>query len=305
MDVGEVRPIEHGSCTDLYVVETGMYDVTGYGGVYFLDSDRPAIVETGIGTDRDVILDALASVGIDHDDVEAIVLTHVHLDHAGGAGFLAKSCENATIFVSERGSPHLIDPERLVAGTKAAVGKQWRHYTEPVPVPRERIQTVGSDETIDLGNHHLIAYPAPGHARHQLVFHVPTMDAVFTGDATGLWIPDRQHAHQSTPPPEFDLEQAIADLHRIDQLAPTTLLFTHFGAAPGRTELLEEYANTLSAWVEAVDSRRSRTKTDENVIESFVEQTDLTEVWGEEKGRAETRLNVAGVLAYLDRQGSA
>ena len=126
MDVGDVRPVTTGGCTDLYLVETGMFDVTGYGGVYVLDAHQPAIIETGIGTNHEVVLGALAELGIAPESIGVIAVTHVHLDHAGGAGFLADACENATVTAHERGAPHLVDPDRLVAGTKAAVGDAWQ-----------------------------------------------------------------------------------------------------------------------------------------------------------------------------------
>lgn len=302
MDVGEIRKVTRGECTDLWLVETGMFDVTGYGGVYLLDAERPAIVETGTGANVDVIRDAMARVGIAPEAVEVIAVTHVHLDHAGGAGYLAASCPNATVVVSDRGAPHLVDPSRLVAGTKDAVRDQWRHYAEPRPIPEARIRAIDPGARIDLGDRHLVAHPAPGHARHQLVFEVPEQRAVFTGDAAGLLLPGRNEIHQTSPPPEFDLEQAIEDVATLQSLDVETLLYTHFGEAAATNDRLSGYQETLQSWVRDVERVAASTESDEATIEYFTEAIELADVWSQEKAAAEIGLNVRGVLAYLERR---
>lgn len=301
MDVGEIKPITLDACEDLYLIETGMYDVTGYGGVYLLDADEPILVESGIGTNYEAILDAIRTIGLSPADIETIAVTHVHLDHAGGAGLLAAECQNATVVVSERGAPHLIDPERLVAGTKAAVGDQWRYYVEPEPVPEDRVRRVAEGDRIDAGNYALTVHEAPGHARHQVVFSVPAMDAVFTGDAAGLWLTDENRVHQTSPPPEFDLEQAIADAEMIRDLEPQTLLFTHFGPATNAKTVLSNYPRVLREWVDAVADKRERYDDEAAVIAALVDENDLVPIWGERKAKAETTINARGVIRYLDR----
>src|SRR6056297_2224002 len=104
---------------DVYYVDTCMYNVDGYGSVYILATDRPALVDTGLGTNHEYILDALDELGV--DDLAYIIPTHAHLDHAGGAGFIAEQFPEAEVLTHERGVRHLVDPKRLVAGTKAAV----------------------------------------------------------------------------------------------------------------------------------------------------------------------------------------
>lgn len=300
MGIGDVRQVVTGSCADLRFVDTGMYEVAEYGSVYVLDAERPAVVETGIGTHYERILDAIDEVGLDPEDVEVIAVTHVHLDHAGGAGFLAEACPNATVVVHEIGAPHLTDPGRLWEGTKQAVGEQITHYVEPRPVPDDRVRAIEDGDVIDLGDHELRAHHASGHAPHQVVYEDPTNDAVFTGDAAGLYVPERDEALPTSPPPDFDLEQAIADVELIRDIAPETLLYSHFGPAL-RTHQLGDYARRLEEWVEAVAAARAELGDDEAVIQHFVGETDASEIWGVQKGRGETAMNVRGVLRYLDR----
>ena len=300
MAIGDVREIATGSCSDLWFVDTGMYEVVEYGSVYILDAERPAIVETGIGTHYERILDAVEEVGLAPEDIEVIAVTHVHLDHAGGAGFLAEACPNATVVVHEIGAPHLVDPGRLWEGTKQAVGEQIVHYVKPDPVSENRIREIQDGHRIDLGDHALVAHHAPGHAPHQVVFEDPANDAVFTGDAAGLYVPGRDRAEPTSPPPDFDLEQALGDVETIQSLDRETLLYSHFGPAL-RTHQLDGYARRLSDWVQAVAAARNELEDDGAVIEHFAGETAASEIWGAEKGRGETAMNVRGALQYLDR----
>lgn len=302
MAIGDVRAVDENGVEDLYYVDIGMYGTEGYGAVYILDAEVPAIVETGMGRNHEMILDALDELGIRRAEVEVIAPTHVHLDHAGGAGILAQECPNAEVLTHEIGVPHLIDPDRLVEGTKRAVGEQWQYYDEPIPVPEDRITSLNEGDEIDLGDHVLDVYHAPGHAPHQVVFHDRQNDAVFAGDAAGIWIPEANRVRQTTPPPNFDLELAENDAERLEDIDPETLLFTHFGPNYDPQAVLEEYEDVLSAWVAEVEAARDELPDDEAVVEQFVDTTEMAEYWGEEKAEAEERLNTTGVLVYLDHR---
>lgn len=295
---GDLEPVP--GCTDLYYHDTGMYGVSEYGSVYVLDADRPAVIDTGIGTNVELLYDSLDELGIGTNDLAYVLPTHVHLDHAGGAGFLADRYPESTVLTHEIGVDHLVDPERLVAGTKAAVEDQWKHYVEPKPVPEDRIEGLAGGETIDLGDRSLNVYHVPGHAPHQVIFEDDRDRAVFTADAAGIWVPSRTELRETTPPPQFDLEGALADVETIRSLEPEHLCFGHFGSRAYDDELLSGYRRTLVEWVEAIRQKRAELDDDEAVIEYFVEHTDAENLWSEEKLAAETRLNVRGVFAYLE-----
>ncbi|PSP55585.1 MBL fold metallo-hydrolase [Halobacteriales archaeon QS_1_67_19] len=299
---GDLREVTTGSCSDLYYLDTGMYDTDEYGAVYIYDSARPAIVETGIGTHHELILDALDELGIEREEVAVIAPTHVHLDHAGGAGFLAEACPNAEVMVHEIGAPHLVDPSRLVAGTKEAVGDQWEFYVEPEPVPRDRVVELNAGDVINLGDHHLEAYHAPGHAPHQCVYYDRDDDALFTGDAAGIWVPSKGEIRETSPPPNFDGEQCLADLETIRDLRPETLLYTHFGPREYENGVMDEYAAVLREWVDAVERKYEELGDARAVEDYFADATEMGDVWGERKAGEEARLNVRGALTYLDRR---
>ena len=302
MAIGDYSPVETGDSDDYYYLDTGMYDVERYGTVYLLDAERPAILDTGIGTNYGFILEALEGIGIDPEEVAAIVPTHVHLDHAGGAGYLAEACPNADVYVHRIGAPHLADPSRLVEGTKRAVEDQWKYYAEPRPIDEERIVELEDGDVIDLGDRTLEAYHAPGHAPHQLIYYDPDGEVLTAGDAAGIWVPDLERIRQTSPPSNFDLEACLEDVDTIRSLEPETILFGHFGPVSASDDLLVEYKDVLADWVDAVETKRAELEDDEAVIEHFEDETEMAEVWGERKARAEERLNVRGVLAYLDHR---
>ncbi|WP_226005089.1 MBL fold metallo-hydrolase [Natrinema salinisoli] len=305
MGIGDVREVTTGDCSDLYCLDTGMYDTSEYGAVYILDDDRPAVVDTGIGTNYDRLREALAAVGVGLDDLEVIALTHVHLDHAGGAGFLAADCPNAEVYVPALGADHVVDPSRLVAGTKNAVGDQWTHYVEPEPVPEERVVAIEDGDVIDLGTHELRVHAAPGHAPHQVVFEDPANDAVFVADAAGIWVPETEAIRETSPPSNFDLEQCLADLETLAEIDPDVFCYPHFGPRSVGDNVegaLAAYATVLEEWVDAVAEKRAELDDDEAVVEHFAEVTEMSDVWGEEKSSAEAKLNTRGVLGYLDHR---
>jgi glyoxylase-like metal-dependent hydrolase (beta-lactamase superfamily II) len=314
MALGDIYEATAGAATDVYYVDTEMYDTPEYGSVYIVDAERPALVDTGIGTNYEAILDAMGELGIEPEDLAVIAPTHVHLDHAGGAGYLAAECPNADVYVHERGAAHLADPDRLWEGTKAAVEDQIQYYAEPKPVPEERIVELAGDaaerdeegrpaaeDTIDLGDRTLEVFHAPGHAPHQAVFYDPDSDGVFTADAAGILTPGLDGVRQTSPPPTFDLEQILADVALIERLEPSALFYGHFGDSPV-DDNLTEYAAVIQEWVAAVAAARDRLDDDEAVIDHFAERAETVDVWGPEKARAEERMNVRGVLRYLDQR---
>ncbi|QLG50136.1 MBL fold metallo-hydrolase [Natrinema halophilum] len=305
MEVGDVREVTTGSCSDIYYLDTGMYETSEYGAVYIIDDERPAVVDTGIGTNLDLLEDALAEVGIERDDLEVIAVTHIHLDHAGGAGFLAREHPNADVYVHGIGVDHLVDPSQLVAGTKNAVGDQWEYYVEPLSIPAERVVPIEDGDVIDLGAHELVVHAAPGHAPHQVVFEDPTNDAVFVADAAGIWVPEVEMIRETSPPSQFDLEQCLDDLETLKELDPDVFLYPHFGprfVGDDAEQALEEYATVLTEWVAAVEAKRDELADDEAVIDHFATSGAMDDVWGEEKSSAEAAMNARGVLGYLEHR---
>lgn len=297
MAIGDVTAVT--AADQVYYVDTGMYDTEEYGAVYLIDAEQPAIVDSGIGTNYGRILDGLEAVGIDPTALSYILLTHVHLDHAGGAGHLLERCSNATVLCHDVGVRHLTDPERLIEGTKDAVEGQWQYYADPKPVPENRISGLSDGDTVDLGDRAIEVHRTPGHAPHQVLFYDTGDSLLFTGDAAGIYVPSRDQVVQTTPPSNFDLEQCLEDVRTIEQLDPERLCFAHFGDRAFETDLAEQYKRTLIEWVEAIRQKRAELASEEAVLRHFVQNARLRETWGDEKAEAEARLNARGVLGYL------
>ena len=299
MAIGDLYEVEYPSVSDVYYLDTGMYDTAEYGALYVVDAPEPALVDTGIGPNVGNTLAALDELGIGRDELSYIVPTHVHLDHAGGAGYLAAECPSATVVCHEAGVPHLVDPERLWEGTKRAVGEQFEHYREPKPIPEERVRSVRGGDAIDLGDRVIDIYDAPGHAPHQAVFHSPHDDAVFVADAAGIYAQRQDSVRPTSPPPSFDLDECLADVATLRELDPAVLLYAHYG--PAETgEKLDIYEGVLTEWVREVAACREQLDDDEAVVEEMGERTPVIEPWSERKVRTEAEMNTRGVLEYLD-----
>jgi glyoxylase-like metal-dependent hydrolase (beta-lactamase superfamily II) len=200
-----------------------------------LESDRAAIVDTGTRDSVPGVLAALDHLGIAPERVDWIVLTHVHLDHAGGAGHLMKRLPQARLAVHPRGAPHVVAPERLWAGTVAVYGRESAEatYGEPVAVPAERVVVLADGASVSLAGRELQCIDAPGHARHHLVLRDAATGHLFTGDAFGisyreLDVGGRALAFPASTPVQFDPDAMRRTLERLLALRPDAVYLTHW-----------------------------------------------------------------------------
>ncbi len=297
----EPQRVTAGKTDDIWYVDVELFDTTGYGSVYLITGDEPAIVDTGTGRNYQTILDGLAALGIAPEELSAILLTHVHLDHAGGASPLVDACPNADVYIHESGVRFLRDPTRLWEGTKQVLGERIAYYREPDPIPKHRIIELTDGETVTLGNRKLDVHHAPGHAFHQVVYHDRPSNGIFTADAAGIYLPSIGRIRHTSPPPGFNFEGCLEDIEMLESLDSTALYYGHFGDQPTE-DRLTEYRNVLTEWVESVAEKRTELGDDEEVIEYFVTHVETTETWREAHARGEERMNVEGVLHYLDNR---
>lgn len=222
------------------LVDTG-YVRPGVAAAYVVRGDRSAaIVETATSLCAPRILDALRSSGIAPGDVSHVVVTHVHLDHAGGAGTLVRALPRAKLVVHPRGARHLVDPAKLVAGTIEVYGEEQfrRLYGEIVPVPADRVVEAPEGFALDLGGRPLRVLDAPGHARHHFVLHDPKSSGFFTGDAFGLSYREADSAagafvFPTTTPVQFDPPALHATIDRMLAEKPERMYLTHYGMVSG------------------------------------------------------------------------
>ncbi|GHV55544.1 MBL fold metallo-hydrolase [Synergistales bacterium] len=197
-----------------------------------------ALIDTGHNAAFPYISAGLGELGISKEAVRYVCATHVHLDHAGGAGICMREFPNATLVVHPRGARHMIDPAKLMAGAEEVYGKEEadRTYGTLVPIPEERVHTAGDNEEVNVGGILLTCLHTPGHALHHMAYHYKAARSVFTGDSFGVSLPrydadfkGRCFVVPTTSPVQFDPEAMISSIDRIEALAPERLYLTHFG----------------------------------------------------------------------------
>jgi glyoxylase-like metal-dependent hydrolase (beta-lactamase superfamily II) len=218
---------------------------------YLIDGPAPVLVETGSQSSVPVVLDALSAMGLGPDDLAGVVVTHVHLDHAGGAGDVARAFPRATLYVHPRGARHLVDPTRLVASAATVYGAALDSlYGRLRPTEAGRVKALEDGERIDVGGgRHLDIVHSPGHAKHHLAVHDDGSGALFVGDAVGVRLPGAGPLRPATPPADFDLAQALDSLRRFGERGPAAIALAHYGVVPGAPQdILAEAADVLNAW---------------------------------------------------------
>lgn len=200
------------------------------------------LVETGPGSTLPTLLAALGDRGIAPRDIRAVLLTHIHLDHAGAAGWWAQ--QGVDIWVHPFGAPHLVDPTKLVASAGRIYGERMeRLWGDLLPAPPERVRPVDDGETIAVAGLRFVAVETPGHARHHHVYRLG--DVAFTGDAAGIRLPGVPWVDLPAPPPEFDRESWQRSIDRLRELRLSTLYPTHFG----RTDAVAEQLDGVEMWL--------------------------------------------------------
>jgi glyoxylase-like metal-dependent hydrolase (beta-lactamase superfamily II) len=222
---------------------------------YLLTGPAPVLIETGSQSSVPALLEALAALGVGADDLAGVAVTHIHLDHAGGVGDVARAFPSASVYVHGKGARHLVDPSRLVDSAARVYGPLLDSlYGRLDPTPAERIHVLEDGEEIRVGpDRVLVTVDSPGHAKHHLALHDSASGVLFAGDAVGVRLPDAGVLRPSTPPPDFDLEQAIHSLGRFAERRPAGLALAHYGLVPDPISLLDEARETLTRWAEVAE----------------------------------------------------
>ena len=220
---------------------------------YLLLVEEPAVVDPGPTSTLDTLSAGLAAHGVALADLRAILLTHIHLDHAGATGELVRRYPRLRVYVHQRGARHLAAPEKLINSATRLYGDLMdRLWGAIVPVSEQNISTLAGGETLQLGRRALRVFDAPGHASHHVLYFDQGNGAAFVGDTGGVCIPDRMIPRAATPPPDIDIEAWLRTLDLLESLAPQVLLLTHFGPAYQPAAYLRDYRATLLRWAEAV-----------------------------------------------------
>jgi glyoxylase-like metal-dependent hydrolase (beta-lactamase superfamily II) len=298
--------------TGVTAIDTFMGGRERYTAAYLLHADEPTLIETGPGTSVEPVTRALDALGIGHDALAHIVLTHIHLDHAGGVGALAARFPRATVWVHGRGARHLANPSRLVDSATQVYGpERMASLFGPVEaVPADRIRVLEDRAVLDIGGRSLLALDTPGHASHHLALVDSSTGVVFTGDALGIHVPDLPVLRPATPPPDFDLELAVASVERIREAASSSLLFAHFGPIADVDRTCDLAVRRLHEWTDAVRGAMRSTMDLDEIVEVLSREAARETITGADAqldlDRFETlagiRMNAAGILRYLTKR---
>jgi glyoxylase-like metal-dependent hydrolase (beta-lactamase superfamily II) len=223
---------------------------------YLVQGPDPVLVETGSQSSVPALLAALRELGVDADQLAGVAVTHIHLDHAGGVGNVARAFPNATVYVHEKGARHLADPTKLVDSASRVYGELLdKLYGRLDPTPAERIHVLEDGEAIKVGpTRTLTTVDSPGHAKHHLSLHDSDTGILFVGDAVGVRLPDAGILRPSTPPPDFDLAQARQSLQRFRDRSPSGVALAHYGLVPDPMAILEEADEILVQWAEVAEA---------------------------------------------------
>jgi glyoxylase-like metal-dependent hydrolase (beta-lactamase superfamily II) len=236
---------------------------------YVIKAAKTILVESGPTSSVPNLISGLNDLNIRFEDVEYVALTHVHLDHGGGAGTLLKFLPNAKVLVHPRGMPHLINPERLWLSAQSVLGDVSEIFGKPEPVPKERIIPV-TEGSFDLDDGaRLTVIETPGHASHNLSFLESLNGGAFPGDAAGTYFPEFDLVMPTTPPP-FYLDAELASLDKLISLKPTFLYYSHFGKASNGVQRLKDYKAQLQLWAKIAEEGVRKNQSFEEIRDRII-----------------------------------
>ncbi|WP_312117480.1 MBL fold metallo-hydrolase [Brevibacillus reuszeri] len=229
--------------------DLGMPERTG---TYVIADEELTLIETGPSPSVPYIREGLAKLGYSLEQVKYIIVTHIHLDHAGGAGLFMQECPKAKIVVHPKGARHLVDPSRLIEGAKAVYREQFDSLFDPiVPVPEERLLIRADGETLAIGPACTLEFlDSPGHANHHFSIYDPVSKGMFTGDTAGVHYPQlkKEGLHlvlPSTSPNQFDPEKMLHSIALYREYNLNRIYFGHFGM----TDQVEDVYRQVTAWL--------------------------------------------------------
>ena len=294
---------------DLYLIDHRFQGVPGTIASYLLTGDDDlTLIETGPATTTEALLAGVRAAGFDPEQITRLIVTHIHLDHAGAAGSLIERLPRARLFVHRVGAPHMIDPSKLIASaTRIFQGDMDRLWGEILPVPEERVVVLDDESALRVGRRVLRALYTPGHASHHLAFHDAESRVIFTGDVAGARLNEAEYLRPPTLPPEVDLTLWRESIARLRRLRAHRLYLTHggaFGDPDRHFDLLLSRLFFLAGWTEA----SLAVEQDTEVLATQLRQREgreITAITGKEdlveayELVAGSRMSIDGLARYL------
>jgi glyoxylase-like metal-dependent hydrolase (beta-lactamase superfamily II) len=237
-----------------------------------LESDgHRAIVDPGPGSTLENLRQQLRAHGLTVRDLDAILLTHIHLDHAGATGSLVRENPRLAVYVHSKGAPHMLDPSKLLASAlRLWPNELERLFGETIPVPRENLRILEGGETITLGSRKIGVVYTPGHASHHVSYFEDRENFAFVGDTAGIRIEGSAYVMPATPPPDIDLSLWDSSLAAILERRPSRLFLTHFGVSENPAEHIAEFRERLHQWAALTAEILRAAPSESAAMESFM-----------------------------------
>ncbi len=290
----------------VYLIDTLALGEKNTVAAYLVKGSKIALVDCGYATSAGTVLHALTELNVNPADIDYVIPTHVHLDHAGAAGHLLDSMPKAKLIAQEKGVKHLVDPTRLVQSATSVFGEAMiRTYGTPKGIQPDRITAVTEEMHIDLGGISLTVVHAPGHAPHQVSVYVEEEKVLISADAAGIVYPSLGILIPTTPPPSLDPAELGRTAERLSQMDSRVLLAPHFGARSDVKEVLAGTKSKTNEWVSLVRGMKQKGMSQDQMV------GELKGVISRESGVPENRLpayavisvrtNVMGIMHYIEK----
>ncbi len=234
-----------------------------------------ALVDPGPGSTLEALLEGLSTTGFDPQDLTHILATHVHLDHAGSVGSLARRLPRTKVYVHKLGAPHLLDPGKLIASAQRIYGERMQQLWGSIEaVPEEQLTTLEGNEIINVAGRRLEVHYAPGHAVHHVIFFDAHSGELFAGDVAGVRLQDIDFVRPPTPPPDLDLEDWSASLDLLKRLRPDVLYLGHYGAVTNIIPHISSLRERLYGWGDFVLRAMNEDKSEEEITALLIKQAN-------------------------------
>lgn len=282
-----------------------------------IEGGRGAFVDTGTNDSVPFLLDGLQQQRLDVGDVDFVFLTHIHLDHAGGAGLLMQHLPNARCVIHPRGAPHMVNPERLIAGTIGVYGEERTRamYGDIVPIDEPRVLVADDEDWFDLNGRTMQALHTEGHARHHYVLNDPASRGVFTGDSFGISYREcdtvnGEFIYPTTTPASFDPDEAHKSVDRIMGCNPEQVYLTHYSRVRDLDRLAADMHAGIDAYVEMALANQAEPNRGERIQQAMDDYLSGRLVEHGFKGDRDATwslleidivLNAQGLVSWLER----
>lgn len=297
---------------DTFLIDTLSYGMPRFVGTYVIAADKIAVVDCGPTTSLPRLKTEIKGLGFNINDIDYLVITHIHLDHFGGVGTFLQELPKAQVIVHQRGAKHIINPTPMLERTRAMVGDAAMDRDGPVlPIPANRVRAVQEGEVLDIGKgHRLQMLHTPGHSNSALCMLDEKLRGLYVGDSAGVCFVDDDAILSPAPAGDFDLELSITSIQRMQGLKPEILFFPHFGVSRRASLVLKKSESSIKETADVV--QKNMPKGAEKVKEALKEKVNKVMVNVRDKGpyyqyvmQEVVGLSSAGYMRYFDKKASS